>query len=98
MNQYQRILKPTYYIGNHFNVGVDAAFHLGKHGEPLHIILLNGTIIETTIIRTANTNVSFRFNGRNDWKQFVHANYYLYDLIAFQVNNLHTITIIPNAK
>lgn len=97
MNQYQVTLGTTYYNQNYFNVGVHASLHLGNHNEPLQIVLLDGQIIITTINRTINRNGSVRFYGRAEWNQFIQANYYLGQVITFQVTNANTITIIPNA-
>lgn len=96
MNQYQVTIGNTYWNYNYFNVGVTASHQLAEHLAPLTIILSNGQIIETTINRTANSNGSVRFNGKNAWHQFIRNNYELFDVISFQVNNSNTITIFPN--
>ncbi len=99
MNQYQVKLGTTYYNQRYFNVGKSASTHLGNHNEPLQIILPNGEIIHSTINRTIiNVNNKYvRFYGGAEWNQFIQANYNLHQLITFQVTNVNTITIIPNA-
>jgi hypothetical protein len=98
MNEYQVIIGNTYYNQNYFNVGVNASNHLGEHGENLSIVLPNNLIIPSTIDREINNNGYVRFYGCVAWNEFIQANYVLGDTITFQVNNLNTITIIPNAQ
>ena len=98
MNQFQRIIGVTYHRYNYFNVGVDASFHLGEHGEHLTINLFNGQVVKTFINRNINNNGSVRFYGGNLWHQFILDNYNMNEIITFQVNNPNTITIMQNAQ
>ena len=77
------------------NPGVKASYSLGKHNEPIKVIIGKDNLeISSFINRTANLNKSVRIHALKELAKYYQNNYKLGEIATLQVIDKNTIQII----
>jgi len=94
MTAFTLTIGQTYYQKGFFNVPADAGRYLGRHGDPVTLILDDaGQIIKTQINRNATPNGAPRLNPKAKLRDWFQANFMMGDTVEVEILSPQSIRI-----
>lgn len=90
------ILKPAYYNGYFFNIGVDFGEYFGEHDSIVFIYLgrVKQTPIQRRVNRTANNTGAPRIMSGPEIREWIRGNFDLEDYLTIEIIAFNTIRLI----